>query len=224
MSVGPFAQRGLDEAFGLAVGLWSVGAGEAVLEAEGGYRGAHGVGAVAGAIVGVNALDGDAMLGEEGEGGVEEGDGTGGGFIREELGEGEAAVIVDGDVKIFPAGAADVIVLAVAGDAVAWAHDAGEFLDVEVEEFAGVGTLVAHDGRWWGELLQAVAMAAQQARDGSLAEFGGTGDLEARQLAATQGQHAGHPQRVGGSGGHFGREERSWRPASPSARKRASHL
>jgi sigma54-dependent transcription regulator len=36
-----------------------------------------------------------------------------GGFIGEELGEGEAAVVVVGDVKIFPTGAADVIALAV---------------------------------------------------------------------------------------------------------------
>ena len=36
MGIGPFAQGGLDEALGLAVGFWSVGAGEAVLEAEGG--------------------------------------------------------------------------------------------------------------------------------------------------------------------------------------------
>src|SRR6266853_975844 len=110
--VSPFAQRGLDDAFGLAVGLWSVGASEAMLEAEGGDGGAHGVGAVAGAIVGVNALGVDAVLLEEGQGGMEEGDGALRGFIGEELGEGEAGVVVDGDVQIFPAGTADVIALA----------------------------------------------------------------------------------------------------------------
>ena len=89
VSVGPFAEGSLDKAFGLAVGLWSVGPGEAVLEAEGGDGGAHGVGAVAGAIVGVDALGGDAVLLQESEGGVEEGDGTAGGLVREELGEGE---------------------------------------------------------------------------------------------------------------------------------------
>ena len=66
---------------------------------------------------------------------MEEGDGARGGFVGEELGEGEAGVVVDGDVEVLPAGAADVIALAVAGDAVAGAHDAGELLDVEVEEF-----------------------------------------------------------------------------------------
>ena len=83
-----------------------------MFEAEGGDGVAHGVGAVAGAVVGINALDGDAVFLEEGQRGVEEEDGAVGAFIREELGEGEAGVIVDGDVEIFPAGAPDVIVLA----------------------------------------------------------------------------------------------------------------
>ena len=68
VSVGPFAEGGLDEPLGLAVGLWGVGPGEAVLEAEGGEGGAHGVCAVAGAIVGVEALGGDAVLLKESEG------------------------------------------------------------------------------------------------------------------------------------------------------------
>ncbi len=113
----------MDEALGLAIGLWSVGASEALLEAEGGDGGAHGLGAVAGAIVGVDALGFEAVLLEEGEGGVEEGDGAVGGFIPEELSEGEAGMIVDGDVKELPTRARGVIVLAVAGDAVARAHD-----------------------------------------------------------------------------------------------------
>jgi hypothetical protein len=59
------------------------------------------------------------VLGAQGRvGRVEEGDGTGGGFIGEELGEGRETVIVDGDAEIFPPVAADVIVLPVAGDAV----------------------------------------------------------------------------------------------------------
>src|SRR5882757_2651817 len=95
VSVGPLAEGSLDEALGLAIGLWSVRSGEAMLEAEGGDGGAHGVGAVAGAIVGVNALGVDAVLLEEGQGGMEEGDGALRGFIGEELGEGEAGVVVD---------------------------------------------------------------------------------------------------------------------------------
>ena len=32
-SVGPFAQRGLNEAFGFAIGLWSIGTGEEMAQA-----------------------------------------------------------------------------------------------------------------------------------------------------------------------------------------------
>jgi hypothetical protein len=56
MSVGPLAEGSLDKALGLAIGFWGIGPGETVLETQGGDGGAHGVGAVAGAVVGVNAL------------------------------------------------------------------------------------------------------------------------------------------------------------------------
>ena len=122
MSVGPFAQGGLDEALGVAIGLWSVGPGEAVLEAEGGGV-LHGAGAIAGAIIGVEPLSFDAVPGKESQSGMEESDGAFGGLGWEELGEAEAGMIADGDVEVFPAGARRVIVLAIAGDAMAWAHD-----------------------------------------------------------------------------------------------------
>ena len=172
-----------------------------MFEAERGDGGAHEMRAVAGAVVGVEALGVDAVLAEEGEGGVKEGDGTGGRFVWEELSESEAGVIVDGDVEIFPADAAHMVGLAIAGDAVTEAFDASELLDVKVNEFARHRALVALDGRWWGELGEAVAMAVQQAGDSGLGQLGGVGDLKARELAQTQGEHAGDPQRVGGSGG-----------------------
>ena len=43
VGIGPFAEGGLDEALGLAVGLWGVRSGEALLEAGGGAGGAQGV-------------------------------------------------------------------------------------------------------------------------------------------------------------------------------------
>jgi hypothetical protein len=51
-NVGPLAQGGLDEAFGLAVGARGVGAGEAALDAELEAGGAELSGAIAGAVVG----------------------------------------------------------------------------------------------------------------------------------------------------------------------------
>ena len=135
---------------------------------------------------------------------MEEGERAGGGFVREELCEGEAGMIVDGDVEILPARAADMIMLAIPGDAVAGALDAGELFDVEVDEFARVGAFVALDRRRWGELREAVAVPVEEAGDGGLGELGSAGDLEAGPLAAAQGEHARDPQRVGGAGGTLG--------------------
>jgi hypothetical protein len=86
-----------------------------------------------------------AVLLEEGQSGVEEGDGAARGLVGEELGKSEAGVIVDGDMKELPAGALGLAVARMAGDAMAWADDAGELLDVEVDEFTGLCALVAAD-------------------------------------------------------------------------------
>ena len=163
VGVSPLAERGLDEAFGLAIGLGSVGPGEALLESESADGGAHGAGAVAGAVVGVDALGVDAMLFKEGESGVEEGDGAGGGFIREELSEGHAGMVVDGDVEELPACARGVIALAVAGDAMARAHNARELLDVKMDKITWMLAFITAHRRWRLQGGEAGAMEAQEA-------------------------------------------------------------
>ena len=77
----------------------------------------------AASAVGEQAGDGDAVGGVEGEGLVEGGEGTGDFFVWEQAGEGEAAVIVDGDVQGLDAGAW-VAMGALAGGAHAWALEA----------------------------------------------------------------------------------------------------
>ena len=103
-NVGPLAQSGLDEAFRLAVGAGSVRTGEAVLDAELEAGGAEVSRAIAGAVVGEQAADGDAVLGIEGDGGAQEGDGGFGLLVGQHAGEGEAGGIVDGDMQGLPAG------------------------------------------------------------------------------------------------------------------------
>ena len=196
MSVGPFAERGLDEALGFAIGLGSVGLGKAVLEAEGGGGGGHGVSAVAGAVIGVDALGFDAVAVEEGEGGMQESDGTARGLIWEELSESEAGMIVDGDVEILPAGARSVIALAISGDAVARADDAGELFDVEMDEFARLRAFVAADRQRGLEGGELVRMTAEEARDTGLGKLGRARNLEAWQLAASQSQDTSDAEAV----------------------------
>lgn len=94
---------------------------------------------------------------------MEEANGAGRGFIREELSEDEAGMIIDGDVEELPAGTAGVIVLPVAGDAMAGARDAGELLDIEMDQSRGRITLVAADGRRRSQSGELVGVAAQQA-------------------------------------------------------------
>jgi hypothetical protein len=128
-NVGPLAQGGLDEAFGLAVGARSVRAGEAVLDAELEAGSAEVSGAIARTVVGEQAADGDAVLGIEGDGGAQEGDGGFGLLVGQHAGEGEAGVIVDGDVQGLPAGelrAAAPTAIATKGDL---RIDAGKFED-----------------------------------------------------------------------------------------------
>jgi hypothetical protein len=68
-NLGPLAEGGLNEAFGLAVGARGIGTGEAVLDAELEAGGAEVAGAIARAVVGEQAVDGDAVLGIEGDSG-----------------------------------------------------------------------------------------------------------------------------------------------------------
>ena len=103
--VGPFAERGLDEALGLAVGLRRVGFGSDVPDAEllAGARESFGL--VAASVVGHDALDSDAEAFEVGDGGEEEGDCALLLLVGEDVGAGDAGVIVDRDVGELPAGA-----------------------------------------------------------------------------------------------------------------------
>ena len=113
-------------------------------------------------------------------------------------------MVIDGDVEELPARARGVIALAVAGDAMAGAHDASELLDVEMDEITRMLALVAAHGRGRLQGGKASAMAAQEAGDGGFGEPGGASDLEAWEPAAAQGQHAGDAERMDGFWGTLG--------------------
>src|ERR1700681_4694189 len=81
--IGPFAQSGLDEAFGFAVGLRRVRASAAVFEAHLQTSLAKVVGAIAAAVIGEQSADGDAVASEEVNCLPEEGDGGVGFLIGE---------------------------------------------------------------------------------------------------------------------------------------------
>src|SRR5258706_15730172 len=131
--VGPFSERGLDEAFGLSVGLGRIGLDPDVLDAKLLAGAGEGFRKIAAAIVGHDTLDGDAEAPEGSDRGEEEGDGAFFLLIREDVGGGDPGMVGDGDGSIFPAGGPPTARAgATAGDAMANAIEAAELLDVDV--------------------------------------------------------------------------------------------
>ena len=139
LSVGPFPERGLDEALGLAVGFGRVGLGADVLDAQVPASVAEGEGLVATAVVGHDAGDGDAEAFVVSHGRLEEGNGAIGLLVGLDLGEGDAGMIVDADVDELPADAAAVALAGpIAGDAVTDLVETTELFDIDVDDLAGV--------------------------------------------------------------------------------------
>ena len=190
--ISPFARDGLDEAFGLAVGLRTIGPREEMFEAELLTGGGEVAGAIGRAAVGQDALAGDAMSFVKSDGLVESGEDAVDLFIWQEAGEGETGVIIDGDVETLDAGAwvADG---AIAGSADAGAGKAAQLLDVEVKEFARVSTLITLWRRFGaiesGEAVEAVS--AQDTRDGGLRDLKNGEDLSVGTALTTQSQDVG---------------------------------
>jgi len=144
--VGPLTSDGLDEALGFAVGLRSIGSGKVVSDTELLTGRREVFGAVGRAAVGQDAANLDAVGLVEGDGLVEGVEEARDFFVWEEAGEGEAGVIIEGDVETFDPGAGTAA-RAIAGGADAGTLEAAELLDLEVEEVAGMSVLVTNDGR-----------------------------------------------------------------------------
>ena len=111
-------------------------------------------GAVGGPVVGEELFDFDAVAGKEGECAAEEADRGGGFFVGEDLGVGEAAVVVDCDVDVLPADGAAAFALMVSDGSFAMVDpvaptsaaagvEASELLDVDVDQLSRPGALVA---------------------------------------------------------------------------------
>jgi hypothetical protein len=143
-SIGPFAQAGLDEALSLAIGLRGIGFGADVAQIETFAGPSEGEGLVARAIVGHYALGLDTEAGVIGDRCLEKGDRAALLLVRHDLREGDAGVIVDADVHVFPADAALItLASAVAGDAVSDLIELTELFDVDVDQLAGMLALIA---------------------------------------------------------------------------------
>jgi len=178
-AIGPFPQSRLDKTFGLAVSSGSVGTGEEMAELELLEAAAKMPAAIAAAVVGHDAANGDGEGSEVIEGGTQEGERGAVRLVGEQAGEGDAGVIVDSDVEILPAGAGAAArtqgMVAKLGTL-----KAAKSFDVEMEQASGLGVLVASGRRSGIESAQAVeSKTAQDAAYGGAAEGGVLCDAKA---------------------------------------------
>jgi hypothetical protein len=200
-SVGPFAGNGLNEAFGLAVGLRAIGFGKEMSDAELATSSGKVMRAVGSATVSKHALDGNAMSLVELDGLMEGGHHAFDLLIRQQAGESQAGMIIDGDVQAFNSSAA-IAQGAVTGGTDTRALKTAQLLDVQVKQFTGMGTFIALHGRFGrlqsGESMQAVA--AQNARDGCLGDLKHGEDLRVGAALATKSQDVGFEFGAGPAG------------------------
>src|SRR5215216_2710691 len=189
LSVGPFAQGGLDEALGLTVCLGRIRLGPDVLETEIAAGGAEGLGAIARAIVGHHTGNRDAEVRVVGDRGLEEGDRALLLLVRQDLREGHPGGVVDADVDELPSDApALALTGSIAGDAMADAVEAAELFDIDVDQFAGMFALVAANRRGGFKCLDAVeAEAPEDATDRGGRDADRGRNLLARPALAAQG-------------------------------------
>ena len=144
--MGPFLEQDPVEPFDFAVGLGPVGAGAFVGDAGLVEDGPPEAGSVAGAVVGEDSFDADAVLGEERVGSMPERCCAGALFVGEDLGVHHSGAVVDGGVQepVADVGVCRAWGLSSAVDPPAAAvGDPCELLDVDVDEFAGPVPLVA---------------------------------------------------------------------------------
>src|SRR6266508_3253519 len=102
-------------------------------------RGGEDLGEVAGAVVGHDAFDTHASLGEPGDCAFHEPGTRRAFFVVEDLDVDRPAVVINGDVDAVPAVPAIRVGAGrcTASDAVAWPTESAQLLDVEVDELVG---------------------------------------------------------------------------------------
>src|SRR6516225_320346 len=117
--ISPFSQRGLDEAFGFAVGLRGVRLNPDVLDSAMVASASECFGAVSATIVIRDAFNSNAEATQVGDGGDQERDGAFLLLVREDLSTRYPRMVVDSDVDEFPACTLTAaIACAASGDAV----------------------------------------------------------------------------------------------------------
>jgi len=109
-------------------------------------------------------------------------------FVWEQAGEGQAGMIIDGDVETFDAGAR-VAHGPITGGADSRTAEAAQFLNVEMEELAWVSAFVANHRRSRFQSCQPLqAVTAKDAGNGGLGDADHGEDLSVRAPLTAQGE------------------------------------
>lgn len=153
MAVGPLAQSSLNEALGLAIGLWPIGSRELVFDPQLGAGLSEGERVKGRSVVGEHALYGDTQRGVIGDGSSQEAHGAVFALIGVHVGESDARMVVDGHKQVFPAHAAGALAI-IGCDSMTHSGEAAQLLDVDVEQFAGRLALVPLYGLRRGQIAE----------------------------------------------------------------------
>ena len=170
----------------------------------------HG-GAVCATVVAEHSFDADAVAAIEADCSMEKRRCRFGFLVGQDLGVGEAAVVVDGDVHVLVAdrsslaagqvGEGGVVVLDAAADAPARAaDDPGELLDINMQELARPGALVADCWLETESAKTAKAAAGKDPRDGRQGHRERLGDLGGCHPQPAQLHDDRYPLRAGAVG------------------------
>ena len=165
-AIRPFAQQGLDQAFGLAIGLRTVRSRKSLAHQPALRNGGDGGRPIRPRVVGEQPTDANPPSTKPGERALKK-RGAGGGVAgRKDLGIREPARIIDGDVEVLPANAARAPA-PVAMNAMAHAGHATQTFEIDVEQIADLGPLIALDRSRGLEERDAIESDPRQdARDG----------------------------------------------------------
>jgi hypothetical protein len=145
--VGPFTKQSLDEALCLAVGLRPARSGAYMTKSECQARLAEVMCTVTSSVVGKNPANADALVGKPGARAAEKGSASRTPFIRQDLCEGDARVVVDRDMHEFVSSPTRLM-RARAGDAMPRSPEARQALDIKMQQIACLPSLVARDRLW----------------------------------------------------------------------------
>ena len=183
--ISPFAESGLDETFGFAVGARGIGTSEVVAQTQFNNGSVESVGAITVAVIGEQAADGNAQAGVIGDCGAQKGDGGNSGEVGQDLGESNAGMVIDGDMDVFPATV--VLTPAAAVGTKNHAGEASQLLNIEVKQIARSSMLIANQRHSRFQIAHAVqTQAAKNATDGSATQTRGLGNIKTGETLAPQ--------------------------------------